>query len=74
MSNSKGLLGNLMRKYEAEMIVSTLKTTKGNCTTTAKVLGLTRKHLYLKCKKYAIDYRNYLNNNGVDDTRNYVGA
>jgi DNA-binding NtrC family response regulator len=52
ISNSK----TTIKEIERELIVNTLKKVNGNKSKAAKTLGVTRKYLYSKLKKYNIKY------------------
>jgi Nif-specific regulatory protein len=54
-----GSIESRVNALEYEMIIEALKDTAGNSTEAALRLGLTRRMLGIRMKKYAIDYRSY---------------
>ncbi|MEO0254497.1 MAG: sigma-54 dependent transcriptional regulator [candidate division WOR-3 bacterium] len=56
IQNLKDIIEREIEKKEKEIIENTLKITKGNISKTAEILGISRKSLYEKLKKYKINY------------------
>ncbi|MEO0284279.1 MAG: sigma-54 dependent transcriptional regulator, partial [candidate division WOR-3 bacterium] len=56
IQNLKDIIEKEIEKKEKEIIENTLKITKGNISKTAEILGISRKSLYEKLKKYKINY------------------
>lgn len=54
-----GDLDALVASYEREIILSALKANKGQAELTAQALGIPRKKLYLRMKKYGLDRREF---------------
>lgn len=54
-SSQSSHLDELMDSYEQEVIISALKANKGQAELTAQALGIPRKKLYLRMKKYGLD-------------------
>jgi Nif-specific regulatory protein len=54
-----GLLEKVVETVEHEMIIEKLKSSGGNISLAAKVLGITERIMGLRMKKYGIDYRLY---------------
>ena len=50
-------LSAAVERIERDMIEATLARTSGNISQTARVLGLTRRGLYLKLDRLGIDYK-----------------
>jgi len=50
-----GNLANVVEKIERDLITATLTTTSGNISETARVLGLTRRGLYLKMRRLGLE-------------------
>ena len=50
-------LGAAVERLEREMIETALQRTEGNVSQTARALGLTRRGLYLKIDRLAIEYK-----------------
>jgi len=50
-----GNLANAVERVERELIASTLGHTSGNISETARILGLTRRGLYLKMRRLGLD-------------------
>ena len=55
----QGDLDQLVASYEREIILSALKANKGQAELTAQALGIPRKKLYLRMKKYGLDRREF---------------
>ena len=55
----KGTLESKLNAVEYEMLVEALKNTKGNMTTAARELGLTKRMMGIRMSKFNIDYRNF---------------
>jgi DNA-binding NtrC family response regulator len=53
----KNVRKSLITKYEIENITNVLEKTKGNKTKASKLLGISRRCLYFKLKKYGINYK-----------------
>ena len=50
-----GNLAAAVEEVERELITATLERTRGNISETARVLGLTRRGLYLKMRRLGLD-------------------
>ena len=50
-----GNLASVVEKIERDLITATLTTTSGNISETARVLGLTRRGLYLKMRRLGLE-------------------
>jgi Nif-specific regulatory protein len=57
--NAAGTLDTRLAAAEYDMIVESLKTHRGNTTQAAEHLGLTRRILGLRMKRYGVNYREY---------------
>ncbi len=55
----EGNLDELVASYEREIILSALKANRGQAELTARALGIPRKKLYLRMKKYDLDRRDF---------------
>ncbi|MEH6650303.1 MAG: sigma-54 dependent transcriptional regulator [Motiliproteus sp.] len=55
----QGNLDELIASYEREVILSALKANNGQAEVTAQALGIPRKKLYLRMKKYGIERRDF---------------
>ena len=51
----EGSINDMVDAYEEMLLLSALKTTRGNIAQTAKILRISRQALYVKIKKYNID-------------------
>ena len=60
----KGTLSAILNKVEKELIMDTLKMTKGNMAKAAEHLGITERIMGLRVEKYQIDLRRYKVNDG----------
>ncbi len=58
-------LAEAVESVEREMIVETLKSTRGNCALAAQTLGITERIMGLRLKKYGIDYKRFRRNRRV---------
>lgn len=56
-----GNLDDIVANYEREIILSALKANKGQAELTAQSLGIPRKKLYLRMKKYGLERRDFSN-------------
>lgn len=57
--------GNLQQKLDSieyEMIIESLKSTRGNLSRAAEQLGLTNRMMGIRARKYGIDFKNYRHN------------
>jgi DNA-binding NtrC family response regulator len=50
-----GNLATIVERIERDLITATLTSTAGNISETARVLGLTRRGLYLKMRRLGLD-------------------
>ena len=69
---NKDIQGTLQQKLDAieyEMIVETLKSTRGNLSRAAEQLGLTNRMMGIRARKYGIDFKTYRRNShsGFED-------
>ena len=58
-TRQQGTLAKILKTVEYEMIIETLKNTKGNMAKAAKELGLTERVMNLRVRKYGIDFKNF---------------
>ena len=58
-ASKEGNLDELVANYEREIIFSALKANRGQAELTAKALGIPRKKLYLRMKKYDLDRQDF---------------
>ena len=56
---AEGNLDDLVACYEREIILAALKANKGQAELTARALGIPRKKLYLRMKKYDLERRDF---------------
>ncbi len=56
IKNLKDFIEREIEKIEKEIIEKTLKSSRGNISETARILGISRKTLYEKLKKYNIEF------------------
>lgn len=54
-----GTLNKILENVEREMIIDSLKNTKGNMTESAKELGITERIIGLRVRKYRINHKEY---------------
>ncbi len=54
-------LADAVDSFERDLIVDTLKTTRGNRAKAAKLLSTTERIMGYKVKKYAIDWKRFRN-------------
>jgi Nif-specific regulatory protein len=48
-----------MDKFEKEIILDSLKSSKGNAARAARILGITERIIGLRIKKYKLDVKKY---------------